>query len=150
MAESLINLTNADRSDDQTRVYQEIARRGECPFCIDNLHKSHQQPIIREGEHWLITPNQWPYRYTATHLLAITKKHVMRISDFGEEAGEVGAELFTHISWAESEYKIAAGGLAMRFGDTTNTGASVAHLHAHIIQPDPGKPSDARVKFKIS
>lgn len=149
MSESFVNLDNT-RSDNQRRVYREIVERDECPFCPENLHKTNPQPIVREGEYWTILPSRWPYQHTVTHLLAIAKRHVERVTELGDEAEAAGAELFGHVKWAELEYQIAAGGLAMRFGDTAHTGASVSHLHAHIIEPDPSKPEDAKVRFKIS
>lgn len=149
MAESFVNLNNA-RYADQRRVMQGIVERDECPFCPENLAKTHDEPVVREGKYWIVTPNKWPYEYTATHLLAIAKRHVERVTEFSDEAEAAGAELFGHVKWAELEYQIAAGGLAMRFGDTAHTGASVSHLHAHIIEPDPSKPEDAKVRFKIS
>ena len=41
--------------------------------------------------------------------------------------------------WAIKKYKIKGGALAVRFGDTDFTGASVAHLHFHIISPEINK-----------
>lgn len=145
-----VNLNNADRSEDQLQVYKEIAERGECPFCLENLYKTNPQPIVREGKYWNILPSRWPYAHTATHLLAITRRHVESVAELGDEAEAAGAELFSHLKWAELEYQIAAGGLAMRFGDVAHTGASVSHLHGHIIQPDPNRPKEAKVRFKIS
>jgi diadenosine tetraphosphate (Ap4A) HIT family hydrolase len=81
------------------------------------------------------------------HLLAIARKHVESIDELPAGAGD---ELFEHVRWAILEYKIDFGGLAMRFGDVRHNGASVNHLHAHIIVPDKNKPADAKVKFKIS
>jgi diadenosine tetraphosphate (Ap4A) HIT family hydrolase len=81
------------------------------------------------------------------HLLAIARLHVESIEDLPEGAGE---ELFDHVRWAIKEFKIDFGGLAMRFGDVRHNGASVNHLHAHIIVPAKDKPADAKVKFKIS
>ena len=42
-------------------------------------------------------------------------------------------------NFAIKKYKIKGGALAMRFGDTNYTGASVAHLHFHIISPKINK-----------
>jgi dihydrofolate reductase len=35
---------------------------GYCPFCMENLQKNHDRPIIFDGVHWIATENQWPYR----------------------------------------------------------------------------------------
>ena len=42
-------------------------------------------------------------------------------------------ELLDHIRWIKDKFKIAGGGFFMRFGDHQYTGATIAHLHAHII-----------------
>jgi diadenosine tetraphosphate (Ap4A) HIT family hydrolase len=39
------------------------------------------------------------------------------------------------INWAIKKWEIKGGGIAMRFGDIDYTGASVSHLHFHIISP---------------
>jgi len=52
--------------------------------------------------------------------------------------------------WAIKKYKIQGGGIAMRFGDTSHTGATVAHLHMHLIVPKlsgAGVPGAGDVPF---
>lgn len=141
-----VNLNNA-RFDDQRQVMQEIIAENVCPFCPDHLEKYHKEPILRRGEHWTITPNQWPYKHTRLHLLAIASHHAESLSDL--KPGSMD-ELLAHFQWAELTYKVAAGGLAMRFGDAKKNGASVNHLHAHFIVPEENLPPDKKVRFKIS
>ncbi|MBP7857550.1 MAG: HIT domain-containing protein [Candidatus Saccharimonadales bacterium] len=141
-----VNIENA-RHDDQLSVMKGIAEDGVCPFDEEYIAKYHKQPVLRQGTYWTLTLNQWPYEHTRVHLLAIARKHVESIDELPAVAGE---ELFEHVRWAIAEYKIDFGGLAMRFGDVRHNGASVNHLHAHIIVPDKNKPADAKVKFKIS
>lgn len=146
MAKDFINMDNA-RHDEQREVMQASADAGVCPFDEEYLPTYHKTPIIRRGKYWVITANQWPYEHTKHHILAISTKHVESIDELDAAAGE---ELFAHVQWAIKEYEIDFGGLAMRFGDVKHNGASVNHLHAHIIVPDKNKPADAKVKFKIS
>ena len=141
-----VNLANA-RNGEQKGVMKEIAKEGHCPFCTENLAKYHKNHIEREGAHWLITKNQWPYDYTEVHLLAILTYHAEDVS--GLKPGALD-ELQSHLEWAVKSYGIAAGGLAMRFGGIDSNGASVRHLHAHIIKPDPSRKKDQKVRFKIS
>lgn len=143
---NFVNMDNA-RHDDQRQVMQDIQDAGVCPFDEEHLIKYHTPPILRQGKHWTLTPNQWPYEHTRVHLLAIARQHVESVDELPDGAGE---ELFEHMRWAIKEYNIDFGGLAMRFGDVKHSGASVNHLHAHIIVPDKDKPADAKVKFKIS
>lgn len=140
-----ININNS-RSDDQRGIMQDILETGECPFCEEGLSKYHKQDILRKGAHWILTHNQWPYEDTDLHLLAISTYHAENISDLEEGSFD---ELQEHVSWAEREFNIRMGAIAMRFGDVSLGGASVQHLHAHIIVPSIDKPSDKKVRFKI-
>ena len=142
---SFVNLDNA-RLDEQRRVMEDIKKNEECPFCPEYLDKYHKEAILRKGAHWILTRNQWPYEYTDLHLLAIANYHAEKLSDLGEGSFE---ELQEHMVWAEKEFKIVTGGIAMRFGDVSHNGATVNHLHAHLIVPSVDKPQDKKVRFKI-
>ena len=143
--ESFVNLSNA-RRDDQRDIMRDIDEQGVCPFCPEHLTKFHKQPILRQGDHWLVTSNQWPYPYTSIHLLAISTYHAEKMADLQDGSF---AELQQHALWAEATYRIAAGGLAMRFGDIGGNAATVRHLHAHFIVPSPDRQPDEKVRFRI-
>lgn len=143
--DNYINIDNA-RYDDQRQVMKKIAKNKECPFCPENLDKYHKQEIIRKGEHWILTRNQWPYKNTDVHLLAISKYHTEKLSDLKSGSFD---ELQGHIVWVESEFNVVSGGIAMRFGNITNNGATINHLHVHFIVPSPNNTSDEKVRFKI-
>ncbi len=143
---SFVNLNNA-RLDEQRRVMQDIVENQECPFCPEYIDKYHKQKTLREGKHWRITKNQWPYKYTDIHLLAIANYHAEKLSDLKKGAFD---ELQEHMVWAEKEFKINTGGIGIRFGDMSGSGATVNHLHAHLIVPSADKPADKKVRFKIS
>ena len=140
-----VNLANA-RREEQIKVMEEIVADGVCPFCTDNLKKYHKKPILKEGKYWLFTTNQWPYDYTKNHFIAISKTHMGHITEMPKEAGAELMETFTEMA---KKYKIEYGGIALRFGDAIHTGATVSHLHAHLIEPDNNHPSDKPVRFKI-
>lgn len=141
-----VNLHNA-RTDDQLDIMKSIVADDVCPFDLENLTEYHKQPILRRGEHWLLTPNQWPYANTRVHLLAITAYHTETLGDLRDGSMD---ELLAHFQWAEQKYKVAAGGLAMRFGDVKLNGASVNHLHMHFIVPEDNLDPATKVRFKIS
>ncbi|MCX6728672.1 MAG: hypothetical protein NTV39_02805 [Candidatus Saccharibacteria bacterium] len=141
-----VNLNNA-RLDEQRRVMEDIVENQECPFCQENISKYHKQKTLRKGKHWTITKNQWPYKYTDVHLLAILNYHAEKLSDLKAGAFD---ELQGHMVWAEKEFDIITGGIGMRFGDMTSNGATVNHLHVHLIVPSHDKPADEKVRFKIS
>lgn len=141
-----INVDNA-RSDDQRAIMEEIATNDECPFCPESLEKYHKQEILRKGGHWLLTHNQWPYEHTDLHLLAIANYHAVDLSELRQGAFD---ELQEHFTWATKKFRVAAGGIAMRFGDVTQTGATVSHIHSHLIVPSRNRSPEEKVRFKIS
>ncbi|HCR81277.1 MAG: hypothetical protein UX28_C0003G0095 [Candidatus Pacebacteria bacterium GW2011_GWA1_46_10] len=134
------------REPEQVKVMEEIIEAGECPFCFDVLKKYHRTPILKETKHWVFTRNAWPYENTRDHFMLILKTHKERLSELSPEEG---ADYFTMLSWAEKEFDIPGGGLAMRFGDTSYSAGTVKHLHAQLIIPDIGKPGFKPTRFKI-
>lgn len=141
-----VELGNA-RHDDQIKVMKDSLDKGVCPFCSENLARYHKMDILKSGEHWLLTYNQWPYENTQLHLLAITKYHANSLSDVKPGGAE---ELFDMLRWAEAEFKVEFGGIGMRFGDIKKSGATIDHLHAHFIVPKENLSNEEKVKFKIS
>lgn len=125
----------AVRREDQRVVMEEIKKQGHCPFCREHLEKYHSAPIIKEGEYWILTKNQWPYEKVKHQFLAIHKEHVEHISEVTPEAG---AELFAFFAATAKEYGFSGGGMAIRFGSSEHGsyGSSVLHIHAHLIEPD--------------
>ena len=146
MSDKRVNLSNA-RNDGQRQIMETIVDDGVCPFCLENLEKYHKQPILASGEYWLVTTNQWPYEHTEHHFLLIAKRHVQTVTDLPPGAFE---ELGEHIKELVRAYGLTHGGVAMRFGDIAYTGASVNHLHAHVLQASKNLPEDAKLKFKFS
>ncbi|MEK7646245.1 MAG: hypothetical protein AAB381_00930 [Patescibacteria group bacterium] len=144
-----INLANV-REEEQLKVMAEINIQGHCPFCTENIQKYHKKPIIKEGKYWFLTENQWPYTNTKHQLLAIHKKHIEHITEMEKEAGAELIELFNEESLKRN---IIGGGIAIRFGtnpDKGNYGSTVAHIHAHLIEPDlEALKSDESWKFKF-
>ena len=141
-------LENA-REKEQLEVMKKILDKGICPFCEDNLGKFHHKPILKRGKFWTLTINQWPYKNTKIHLLAISKTHAEKLSDLKSIAGK---ELWELMSWAEKKYKIKGGALCFRFGDPQLNKATVNHLHAHLLTVKIKKPESRgyeTIKFKV-
>lgn len=146
MSEKHVNLDNA-RHDDQRQIMETIVGDDVCPFCMENLKKYHQRPILAEGDHWLVTTNQWPYEHTQAHFLLIAKRHIETVTDLESGAFE---ELGGHIQRLVRDNGLDYGGIAMRFGDARYTGASVNHLHVHALQAAKDLPDGAKLKMKFS
>ena len=119
------------------KVISQIAQQGVCPFCADHLTQFHKKPL-EEHEYWWVTENMYPYTPTLHHCLFIHKKH---ITDISEITGAALTELMALIQEQNKKRSITGGSFILRFGDTKFTGASVSHLHAHIVQSNPDDPS---------
>ncbi len=128
----LVNERNAWRAG-YGHVIKGIATRGVCPFCSEYLHSYHKKPLV-ERKYWWVTENMYPYHPVRHHLLFIHKTHCEYITELSQSAWE---ELREIIAENIREKKIEGGAFVFRFGDTHFTGASVAHLHAHLVQSDP-------------
>lgn len=140
-----VDLDNA-REDSQREVMREIITADHCPFCQENLEKYHKQEILKEGQYWLVTKNQWPYKHTRYHLLLIYKTHATKLREL---AAESGTELLELVQWVEKEFDIPGGGWAMRFGDTEYSAGTVAHIHVQFLSPDLDSPDYEPPRIKI-
>lgn len=145
MKNAHVDLDNA-RLDDQRQVMKEIIEAGHCPFCLENLEKYHKEPIIKAGEYWIVTTNQWPYEHTQLHFLLIYKEHVTDLLGLNPMAGK---ELIELVQWIEKEYQVPGGGWSMRFGDTDHSAGSVAHIHVQFVVPDLSAPEFKPIRIKI-
>jgi ATP adenylyltransferase len=134
-----VNLQNAHRP--QNDSYQKVIKKIEgdlvCPFCREHLASYHKNPILIEGEHWLVTTNMYPYENAKYHFLLIHKKHIANTKEMTPEAF---GELQQHIEWITEEYKCPGGTFMMRCGDTSVTGATVTHIHSHFVVADFDNP----------
>jgi diadenosine tetraphosphate (Ap4A) HIT family hydrolase len=145
---SYINLAAA-RDAEQEKQYRQIAEAGVCPFCPEHYGKfMHQDTSIFESEHWYAITNMSPYPYTKLHNVIIAKRHIDLPNDLTDiEWLDLKKNVDHFIRMENLEY----GALAMRFGDPIETGASVRHLHVHLIVPDESQTSEqAEVKFRMS
>src|SRR3989344_5509937 len=134
---NFVNLDAIGKADEsKTKVYEEIAKVGHCPFCGENLLKYNKTPVIKETKHWIMFDNQWPYEKVKHQILAVHKVHIEHISELSPEAG---AELIELFGQEAKKRNMPGGGIAMRFGSNPgkgNYGNSVLHLHAHLFEPD--------------
>jgi ATP adenylyltransferase len=136
MSSKFVNHANTAHRPDGTygNVINQIQKDGVCPFCPEQLLKYHKNPILKENEAWLVTENMYPYKGAKHHFLFIHKAHVSHMKELSPEAL---VELHELTNWIFNEYDVKGGTFMMRFGDSAYTGATVTHLHAHIIIADP-------------
>lgn len=111
---------------------EDILAQGVCPFCPENFNW-HPNPILRKLGRWIITQNRQPYENTKHHFLLKGDEHKESLAELTPLDWVSMRGL---ISWAMEEFKFEGGGLAIRFGPSNYTGATVRHLHAHLIVPE--------------
>jgi diadenosine tetraphosphate (Ap4A) HIT family hydrolase len=140
---NLLNLKNA-RVKHQLEQMKEIQRENVCPFCIKYFEKYHKAPILLETKYWLLTKNDYPYKGSKHHLLLVHKKHIEHIDQISVNAFK---DLAYVIKFLKKKNKIIGGTFLMRFGDNRYTGATITHLHAHIISG--GKENKKPIKTKV-
>ncbi len=133
------------KGTDYGKVLNQIQTAGVCPFCPDTF-KWHTKPILQRTLGWLITRNMNPYAGTREHFLIVGKKHVENILDLSPRDMTAILRL---AQWAVVEYQLPGALLAMRFGDKEFTGATVTHLHAHLIVPEKIDDRVTVVNFPI-
>lgn len=123
------------KEKDYRDVLKTIETKEKCPFCPDNF-QYHKHPVLKKYGKWFITKISWPYENNKFHFIIIREKHRENVSEL--TASDMGDILFL-AKWAVNKFKIKGGAIAMRFGETSYTGATVCHLHAHLIVPKKGK-----------
>ena len=134
--------------EDYEQVLRTIVAKGFCPFCEEHLFKHHRQPLAYKSRHWLVTKNSWPYEGSKYHFLFITRVHVEATEKM---SSAVWSDLQKLYKKFVEENNIKGATLMIRSGDTKFTGASVNHLHAHLVSGSPRtkntKPIKALVGF---
>lgn len=123
------------KNEEYGKVIEEIADKGKCPFCPDNF-KYHKNEVLKKSGKWFITKSSWPYENAEEHFLIIGENHKEHISELDLE--DITDVDFL-VKWVTAEFKLKGGVLALRFGATEYTGATVCHLHFHLIVPQKSK-----------
>lgn len=146
MNDKFVNLENSKRDQKYSNAIKTIIDDGVCPFCSENIKKYHKNPIIEENNSWIATDNMYPYEGTKFHILLIHKKHLTLLDEIGSDAW---SELYHLTNLVIKKRKIKGGTIFMRFGDTKFTGATVTHLHAHIVSTDIEKQDRSPILTRI-
>lgn len=137
------------RASDQRDVMERIAEeKGVCPFCPAHRKAGEVLDPIWRGQHWVVVPNRWPYKFATLHLMAISERHVRSPHELTPEEW---TELHGLISWVITAHGLTSGAIGIRFGDPKLNGGTVYHLHVHFIvaDPDTTKSGYERVRFAM-
>lgn len=142
---SFVDLSGS-RTPEQLEVLKDIHQKGVCPFCLENLKDYHKKPILISGKYWIATKNQWPYKNTKHHFVFIHKTHIESVDELKPKEAD---ELILIAQKLNKKFRIKSGGLCMRFGHLGKNGATVRHLHAHLISAKENLKDDEHVRFKV-
>lgn len=134
---------SAARTDEQRAEMERLESARECHFCSSERLGE----ILLESAHWFVVKNTFPYANTALHLLVVPKKHYLTSSEMPSEFKQSYLEMVAEI---EAHFQLEAYSQFMRVGTMTRTGASIAHLHAHIIVGDSDAPDFEPVRVKLA
>lgn len=136
------------READQRAVMERIAKEAVCPFCPEKRRQGEMLEPVWRGQHWVVVPNRWPYKFTTLHLMAISERHVRSPHEL---TAEEWMELHELVSWVITTHGLTSGAIGIRFGDPKLNGSTVDHLHIHFVAADPDttKPGYERVRFAM-
>jgi ATP adenylyltransferase len=127
------------RTAPQLAEMRRLEAAGECLFCPDVLARHNTQQVLMNTTHWTVTPNAFPYPGTALHLLLVPGEHVTDLLDLSPAARE---DFWTVLAAVRRDHRLTYYGLGIRNGDCRYTGATIRHVHAHVlVGPSPDHPA---------
>ena len=141
---SLYCFENA-RTPEQRAEMARLDAAGICLFCPEHLASHAGQRILFSTEHWAVTPNRYPYQGTSQHLLLVPHQHA---GDLLELSDEVRGDFWVALAQVAQTCELRHYGLGVRNGDCRFTGATITHVHAHVLvgADEPGAPP-VRMRF---
>ena len=135
------------RTADQLAEMRRLDAAGICLFCPDGLARHARQRILLQTRHWSVTPNEFPYRGASLHLLLVPDQHAADLLDLSEEVRQDFWEALTAVA---REHELSHYGLGVRNGDCRYTGATIRHVHAHVLVGDDGDADAPPVRMRFS
>lgn len=139
--------TDNYRTEEQLAEMRRLEAAGVCLFCPGPLRSHARQRVALETGHWTVTPNEFPYRGTGLHLLLVPHEHVNDLLDLGPDAL---ADFWSALRQVRERYGLTHYGLGVRNGNCSFTGATIAHVHAHVLVGDPAAEPEVPVRMRFS
>ncbi len=140
------NLTNG-RTPEQLEQMRRLEESGICAFCSKHFNAEHKNPVEFETDNWVVTKNDYPYQNTKLHVMLIPKVHVKTVSELSKAARSEYLDLIARI---ETHWNLESYAQFMRSGDIQYNGATVEHLHAHVIVGDYENDDFEPVRVKLA
>jgi diadenosine tetraphosphate (Ap4A) HIT family hydrolase len=135
------------RTPEQLADMRELDAAGICLFCPDGLRRHARQQILFATGHWTVTPNEFPYPGTALHLLLVPREHAADLLDLSAAAQ---ADFWHVLGQVRERHGLGHYGLGVRNGDCRYTGATIRHVHAHVLVGDPAAGNETPVRMRFS
>ncbi|MCC7543364.1 HIT domain-containing protein [bacterium] len=135
-------LLEAARTPEQVAEMERLIEAGICLFCDPPERK-----YVLRSKYWHVVPNKFPYPGTKLHLLIVPEKHVDSLCDLPADAFQ---DYMLVLMMIKRQYELKAYSHFMRVGDMRFTGASMAHLHGHLIVGDTESEDFESVKVKLA
>jgi ATP adenylyltransferase len=139
--------TDNYRTAEQLAEMRRLEAAGICLFCPRSLREHARQRVIIETAHWSVTPNEFPYAGTRLHLLVVPRQHVNDLLDLDEEAL---SDFWATLRLIREQFDLGHYGLGVRNGNCSFTGATIAHVHAHVLVGDPSLEPEVPVRMRFS
>jgi ATP adenylyltransferase len=135
------------RTAEQLAEMQRLEAAGMCLFCPDGLAAQNRQEVVLQTRHWSVTPNAFPYPGTRLHLLLVPGQHAGDLLDLDPE---VQADFWTTLGLVRERFGLDYYGLGVRNGDCRYTGATIVHVHAHVLAGHRVAGPDGPVRMRFS
>jgi len=126
---SLYCFENA-RAPEQLAEMRRLEAAGVCLFCPSQLARHPRQQVLFSTRHWTATPNEFPYPGTSLHLLLVPHQHASDLLELSEEAR---GDFWVALARLAERHDLSHYGLGIRNGDCRFTGATIRHVHAHVL-----------------
>jgi ATP adenylyltransferase len=135
------------RTSEQMAEMRRLDAAGVCLFCPQELARHARQQILFRTRHWTATPNEFPYAGTRLHLLLVPDQHAASLLDLSEA---VRHDFWLALGAVVEKHQLSHYGLGVRNGDCRFTGATIRHVHAHVLVGDTETDDPPPVRMRFS
>ena len=119
------------RNEEYQNQLNRILESGICPFCAGG-ETLREQEILRQNKNWWVKENAHPLANTLCHFVITPHRHIESVDAISPEEW---LDLQEMRAWLKAQYNFTGDAMYVRSGEPLVTGATVAHLHWHLIVP---------------